>query len=1392
MRGNFYSVLLLLGGILHLVASSSTNSLYNCTLVVNSSNPSAREDCRCPPEGATVVCANLTSALLAVGNSTRVIVQEPQNHTLFPLPEFRWLHDVFLLGANGSVRVTCEQNVSLSFIHSQRISVEGLKFYGCGALHYSTSRNFKVTNIYTKLEFLSFKASVYFESCEDIAFSNVTIANSDGIGLAMYGTIGENNFENCEFSDNSVEGNEWGGGGVFIEFPYCFPGKPQSCDIESFNYTDARYRFSLCNFTDNIAYADHPVEYAYFYPQDEYHLSFGRGGGLSVFLMSARNITLKLDDCRFVNNTAAWGGGLFLEFQGQSTNNMIEICNTIFKHNHATDFTELLHEFSDSKLLVQKTGGGGARVGFAFPPNRSKLPSNNQVHFFETVFHNNSAYWGGGVSFGTIRETGLKKSSNKLSFEQCHWVKNYGRVGAAVELSLMYQATSGPSVDGVFINCMFESNRQLSYRSNVKNRYIGGGTMTSNTITFSLMGNNTFVGNHRTGIIIVDASVLFMPDSYSNFTDNTGETGGAISLWGHAFMKLHQNTHLYFVDNTAYRYGGAIAATAQSRHMNFRFLNCFIQYEKIEVEPWNWDTYLHFKGNTGGNGNESRPDTISAVSLEACFWHGWGPTNRTEDEFKMMAFCWNTSRWVYDSEDQQLDCRDRNRSYLISSFAAKYNNSHQPYQLSVVPGEPTAMKIGVSDDHFNKATEWTVYNVWSDTPKNATIASESMFTTNGKITLYGELKSTAKVYVETGEPRAVLTYINVSVRSCPPGFKVKKIVNGLHKCRCKSKGSFRGKVLCDGKNSYQSRIRLGWWIGEYTVNSSTDYVVAQSPFMHLSNRNPSILLIEDDLNQQLCLSRHRNGTLCSDCTTGYGFAAYARYWPCVKCTANQVKYTWLLYIIVQFLPIGIFFLILWLLKFKATSGAANGFIFYAQVITTAFTISVDRTLPMNTITHSSSVTIVLRQVYLTVYDVWNLNFLRDVWPPFCLSPSLNVIDLFVLEYLAAFFPFLLISILLCINRLKPLSFSPLSAVATFLVLSFSKLTIISTRIVHPSDIFNKTGDHVATVPYYYGAWDYFHDRHAVYVVLAVLIFLLFLFTPTVILMLYPFAGRFRCSRCLINWIGNVSRQKIPLFLEEYYGCYKTNVHMRVVVAHAQSFEDSSTSTYGSLEQPPNLVVTSHDYRCTAGLYFLLRIILFVTYMASETWMQILVIQQIVVTIAILYFSIFRPYIKDLYNNLDALTFAILGTINIISIFNYLTAARGQPLSSWLFAIQYCLVFLPLAWMIVGILYFNREEIGEKFQSVREKLVRLPCWRKKDEQDDVLLPRSVPSTSIHFSSAECAQDNDLTESVRFSRGGSRSASELEQCHLRSKQLVQRSKCCLNTGRPSSSQLQSMRE
>ena len=1389
-------VLLLLGGILHLVASSSTNSLYNCTLVVNSSNPSAPEDCRCPPEGATVVCANLTSALLAVGNSTRVIVQEPQNHTLFPLPEFRWLHDVFLLGSGGSVRVTCEQNVSLSFVHSQRISVEGLKFYGCGALHYSTSRNFNVTNIYTKFEFLSFKASVYFESCEDIAFSNVTVANSDGIGLAMYGTIGENNFENCEFSDNSVEGNEWGGGGVFIEFPYCLPGKPQSCDIESFNYTDARYRFSLCNFTDNIAYADHPVEYAYFYPQDEYHLSFGRGGGLSVFLMSARNITLKLDDCRFVNNTAAWGGGLFLEFQGQSTNNTIEIYNTVFKHNHATDFTEPPHEFSDSKLLVQKTGGGGVRVGFAFPPDRSRLPSNNQVRFFETHFHNNSAYWGGGISFGTIRETGLNKSSNKLSFEQCHWVENYGRVGAAVELSLMYQATSGPSVEGVFTNCTFESNCDLStsYRNNQNDTYIGGGTMTSNTITFSLMGNNIFVNNDQTGIIIVDASVFFMPDSYSNFTGNTGRTGGAIALWGHAFMKLHHNTHLYFIDNTAYRYGGAIAATAQSRHMNFRFLNCFIQYESIEVEPWNWDTYLYFNGNTGGNSNENRPEAISAVSLEACFWNGWGPTNGTEDEFKMMVFCWNTSRWVYDSEGQQLDCRDRNRSYLISSFAAEYTNSHQPYQLSVVPGESTAMKVGVSDDHFNKATEWTVYNVWSNTPKTEAIASESMFTTNGKIILYGEPKSTAKVYVETGNPRVIQTYINVSVRSCPPGFNVEEVRGGHHECICEFKGSFRGSVICDGKNSYQSRIRLGWWIGEYTVNGSIAYdVAAQSPFMSNLNNGKPFIPLEYDLNEQLCLSNHRNGRLCCNCTTGYGFAAYSRDWPCVKCTANQVKYTWLLYILVQLPPIGMFFFILWFLKFKATSGAVNGFICYAQLITTTFRISIDRTLPLDTITNSSLVTKVLRVVYLTVYDVWNLNFLREVWPSFCLSPSLNMIDLLVLDYIAAFFPFLLISILLCVNRLKPLSFSPLSAVATFLVLSFSRLTIISTRIVTPSQIYNKTGDHVMTVPYYFGAWDYFHDRHAVYVVLAVLIFLLFLFTPTVILMLYPFAGRFRCTRCLIDWIGKVSRQKIPLFLEKFYGCYKTNVHQRVV-AHVQSFEDRSA--YGTLEQPLNLIVASHDYRCTAGLYFLLRIILFVTHMGAPSFMQVLVIQQIVVTVAILYFSIFRPYVKDLHNNLDALTFTVLGTINIISIFNSLTTARGQPLSSALFAIQYCLVFLPLAWMIVGILYFNRKGISEKFQPVREKLVKVLCWQEKNEHDDVLLSKSVSSTSTQSSSAECAQaDDDLTISVRFLREESCSANELEHCHSQScniNQLVQRSKGRLSTGRPSSSQLQSTGE
>ena len=113
---------------------------------------------------------------------------------------------------------------------------------------------------------------------------------------------------------------------------------------------------------------------------------------------------------------------------------------------------------------------------------------------------------------------------------------------------------------------------------------------------------------------------------------------------------------------------------------------------------------------------------------------------------------------------------------------------------------------------------------------------------------------------------------------------------------------------------------------------------------------------------------------------------------------------------------------------------------------------------------------------------------------------------------------------------------------------------------------------------------------------------------------------------------------------------------------------------------------TRDCRYFAGLYFLLRTVIFTAYIYTSSWFEQYVVQQLVCTIGILLFSIIRPYKKDFYNNVDASILGILALINALSMENMYNTAIDLPLSNWAFALQYILIFCPLLYMICYVIY----------------------------------------------------------------------------------------------------------
>ena len=186
------------------------------------------------------------------------------------------------------VNITCDNGAGLSFIKSNDIKLENLVFTSCGFPNNSTSKDFS----YDYPQFQEVTSTLYFLLCQTVTISHVTVKETEGTGVVMYSTVGNNIITNSSFIFNKPlmlndSDTVSGGGGVYIEFAYCYTGNT-SCfngppNIPDDYTRDSNYTISNCTFHDNLANVIDTSQFTYILPQKWNHLAFGRGGRMSVF-----------------------------------------------------------------------------------------------------------------------------------------------------------------------------------------------------------------------------------------------------------------------------------------------------------------------------------------------------------------------------------------------------------------------------------------------------------------------------------------------------------------------------------------------------------------------------------------------------------------------------------------------------------------------------------------------------------------------------------------------------------------------------------------------------------------------------------------------------------------------------------------------------------------------------------------------------------------------------------------------------------------------------------------------------------------------------------------------------------------------------------------------------
>ena len=494
---------------------------------------------------------------------------------------------------------------------------------------------------------------------------------------------------------------------------------------------------------------------------------------------------------------------------------------------------------------------------------------------------------------------------------------------------------------------------------------------------------------------------------------------------------------------------------------------------------------------------------------------------------------------------------------------------------------------------------------------------------------------------------------------CPPWFIQKEIADDNTTVECSCGPPILG-VICDTKTCNTSlHIQLCMTYDPVTNTQVVAYCSFESKPEKIASLPPNV----SELNDFMCGRFNREGQLCGDCKKGYGPALFTNY-ECAKCSTKN--YGWALYLLLEFLPITVFYLVIVTFQVSATSGTLNVFIFSAQAIA----CSLDNNTSLSIAYGSQSWFQFMLKILITFYRFWNLDFFYSVIPPFCLSENITTLHALALQYLPAFYPLLLIfvtyilielhdrnvRVLVCMWRpfhrcLAPfrrsLRWNPkasiVSTFATFLTLAYNKLIIASVRLLmgtRVTDIRGNSSQYLLLAP----TVPYLGTEHLPFAILAIVVLSTFIALPPLLLIAYPTLTFQKMLGCLkVRWPA------LHIFADVFQGCYK------------------------------NRTDGTNDYRYFAAFYFILRIIIQVINCFNNLNEIGWTLSTAVLIIGSLLCALLRPYKKNWLNILDSLLLASLSLAALWTLYTIQT--QGQWIQFAVF-----IAALPLMYFVMYVAY----------------------------------------------------------------------------------------------------------
>ena len=487
--------------------------------------------------------------------------------------------------------------------------------------------------------------AIQIMGCFQVVVSNILVSNSSQ-GLTFVDTLSSVEVTDSQFISNTIanEQNWPGGGGLQILF---------ISHEESFFTNGANYTIARNIFADNMASSSAQEAF-----QAEHA---GRGGGVRILLFNkCKNLHVVVDSNVMYGNKAVFGGGLLVYLSGNASSNNIIVSNNNFTGN------------------IAKAGGGGAEFGYStFNYSYSnEYPSQNNLSTFNSSFIDNNASFGGGMSlFAASVSFFSKHSLNNYTCGSCHFENNSALDGAAVNVVVQtFKINGAQYLTAVWFSiCSFIGNK-------IEDDTKSNGAVYVSLVLITFRGTTLFANNKGTALYMESVEVKIDDSSHMVFQNNFGYQGGAIHMFGNSRIHVCKNSCLYFLNNTAVMYGGAINVGTSQPH-TFSFIEvCFLRVGGLETE----NVTYYFQGNKAKIGNDIFATTIAPCAA-LC-------------QYYSCSTVWNVINFLQESCLGTFNFSSGAMTTHVATSPKNLTKSGDSQLMTITPGFRTQLDITQTDE----------------------------------------------------------------------------------------------------------------------------------------------------------------------------------------------------------------------------------------------------------------------------------------------------------------------------------------------------------------------------------------------------------------------------------------------------------------------------------------------------------------------------------------------------------------------------------------------------------------------------------------------------------------------------------------------------------------------